>query len=99
MMGVDCRCDGGGENRLVHGKYGRRFLMRRNQPKGGWGSRTRRDAMLESLESRLLITAVTQYHVNLQSTGVDSTETILTPANVGTLSKQFSTPVDGQVYG
>src|ERR1700733_11660485 len=57
---------------------------------------------LERLENRLLLTStpVTQYHVNLQSTGVNSTETLLTPASVNTnqFSKEFSTPVDGQVY-
>ena len=54
----------------------------------------------EELEPRLLLTAITQYHVDLQSTGVNSTETILTPANVNAseFGKQFSTPVNGQVY-
>jgi fibronectin type 3 domain-containing protein len=64
---------------------------------------------LEPLETRLLLSAnVTGYHPAIPSpnpastigAGVNSNETILTPANVNSTSfgKLFSTPVDGQVY-
>ncbi|MFI5379946.1 MAG: PA14 domain-containing protein [Tepidisphaerales bacterium] len=55
----------------------------------------------EALEPRTLLTAVLSYHNDLQSTGVNSTETLLTPAtvNINQFHKQFSVPVDGQVYG
>ena len=44
--------------------------------------------------------SVLSYHNDSVSSGVNSFETVLTPANltVGTFSKQFSTGVDGQVY-
>lgn len=58
----------------------------------------------EGLEQRILLaftpTPVTRYHMDNQSNGVNSTETLLTPStvNVNQFGKQFSTPVDGQVY-
>src|SRR5258705_11531468 len=61
-----------------------------------------RPISLETLESRqLLSTSVLTYHNDLSSTGVNSTETLLTPAtvNVSQFQKQYSVPVDGQVYG
>ncbi|HZL35467.1 MAG TPA: PA14 domain-containing protein [Tepidisphaeraceae bacterium] len=58
-------------------------------------------AAVESLESRVLLTAVLSYHNDLASTGVNSTETLLTPAsvNVSQFQKQYTVPVDGQIYG
>src|SRR5438105_25532 len=59
-------------------------------------------ALIEPLESRMLLsTSVLTYHNNLQSTGVNSTETLLTPAsvNVSQFRKQYSVPLDGQEYG
>lgn len=56
---------------------------------------------MEALEPRyLLATSVLSYHNDLASSGVNSTETLLTPSSVTvpTFQKQFSTPVDGQVY-
>jgi hypothetical protein len=61
-------------------------------------------AVVQELESRLMLaftpTPITQYHVDPLSNGVNSTETLLTPStvNVNQFGKQFSTPVDGQVY-
>ena len=42
---------------------------------------------------------VTLYRYDAASSGVDASETVLTPANVvaGSFGKQFTTPVDGQV--
>jgi fibronectin type 3 domain-containing protein len=57
--------------------------------------------LLESLESRLAPTAsMLTYHVDNFSTGLNSNETTLTPANVNptTFGKLFRTTVDGQVY-
>ena len=56
---------------------------------------------VEQLETRrLLSTAVLSYHNNNQSTGVNSTETLLTPTTVNStqFQKQYTVPVDGQVY-
>jgi len=64
---------------------------------------------LEELETRLLLSAnVTAYHQAIPGTnppstigaGVNSNETILTPANVNSTNfgKLFATTVDGQVY-
>ncbi len=48
----------------------------------------------------LLATDVLSYHNDLQSTGVNSAETQITPANltVSNFAKRFSAAVDGQVY-
>ena len=56
---------------------------------------------VERLEPRwVLSTNVLSYHMDGQSTGVDNTETLLTPGNVNTttFAKTFSTPLDGQAY-
>ena len=56
---------------------------------------------VESLERRLLLsTAVTTYHNDNQTTGVNSTETQLTPSsvNVANFGKHFSVSLDGQAY-
>ena len=56
---------------------------------------------LESLEPRTLLSAaVVTYHNDIASSGVNSSETLLTPTNLtpGSFGKQFSTPVDGQIY-
>jgi fibronectin type 3 domain-containing protein len=61
-----------------------------------------RPIWLEMLEDRqMLSTSMLTYHNDLSSTGVNSTETLLTPAtvNVNQFQKQYSVPVDGQVYG
>ncbi|MGA7413949.1 MAG: hypothetical protein WBW33_25960, partial [Bryobacteraceae bacterium] len=65
--------------------------------------RTRAAALLgvERLEPRwVLSTNVLSYHMDAQSTGVNNTETLLTPGNVNTttFAKTFSTPLDGQAY-
>src|SRR4051812_25115427 len=60
-----------------------------------------RAVSLESLEPRrLLSTNVTTYHNDNVSSGANLTESLLTPGSVkvATFAKQFSTPVDGQVY-
>jgi fibronectin type 3 domain-containing protein len=48
----------------------------------------------------VLATSVLSYHMDAQSSGVNSTETLLTPGNVNTstFGKTFSTPLDGQAY-
>jgi len=59
-----------------------------------------RHAWFERLEERRLLSInVTLYRYDAASSGVDATETVLTPANVvaGSFGKQFTTPVDGQV--
>ena len=58
----------------------------------------------EQFESRVMLaftpTAVLGYHNDNQSSGINSTETLLTPStvNVAQFGKQFGTSVDGQVY-
>jgi hypothetical protein len=57
--------------------------------------------LLEELESRqLLSTNVLTSHNDLARTGLNSTETILTPDNVNStmFGKLYSYPVDGQLY-
>jgi fibronectin type 3 domain-containing protein len=58
-------------------------------------------AIVEALECRRLLASVVTYHNDNASSGVNPNETLLTPTsvNVNTFGKQFSTPVDGQVYG
>ena len=48
----------------------------------------------------MLATDVTTYHNDNQSSGTNSTETLLTPAtvNISQFAKRFSVSVDGQVY-
>ena len=56
---------------------------------------------VESLEARRLLAAnVVTYHNDSASTGVNSQETLLTPANVNSQSfgKVFTTSLDGYVY-
>jgi fibronectin type 3 domain-containing protein len=56
---------------------------------------------LEELENRLTPSVnVLTYHNDVASTGVNSNETLLTPANVtvGSFGKLFTTGVDGQIY-
>ena len=55
---------------------------------------------LEVLESRWLLTNVLTYHDDIASTGLNATETQLTPANVAVnaFGKLHSTALDGQVY-
>lgn len=55
----------------------------------------------ETLESRIVLaTDVLTYHMDIASTGVNATETDLTPANVvvNSFGKLLTVPVDGQVY-
>ena len=56
---------------------------------------------VESLEARRLLAAnVVTYHNDSASTGVNSQETLLTPANVNSQSfgKVFTTSLDGYVH-
>ncbi len=58
-------------------------------------------ALVETLEKRrLLSTSVYQYHNDNVSDGQNLTESLLTTSSVNTsqFQKQFTTPVDGQVY-
>ena len=60
-------------------------------------------SLVEAVEQRRLFaggTNVVSYHNDLASTGQNLTETQLTPStvNVSQFQKQFTTPVDGQVY-
>src|SRR3954452_24721997 len=69
-----------------------------NQKKHSHSPRKLRRSLFESLESRrLLATDLLTYHA---SSGVNSTETQLTPGslNVDSFGKRFSIAVDGQVY-
>ena len=48
----------------------------------------------------LRASSVTSFHGDINNSGVDSTETTLTPSNVNTtsFSKRFATTVDGKIY-
>lgn len=63
-------------------------------------SRRRSRLDLVSLESRLAPANVTTYHNDVQSTGVNNQESMLTRTNVNasTFGKLFQVQVDGQVY-
>ena len=64
-------------------------------------AQTSQPALLEPLESRRLLSAdVLTYHGNNARTGLNSQETALAPSNVNASSfgKQFTLPVDGQIY-
>src|SRR5262249_40419238 len=83
----------------------RRFPMQRISPLRRDVHRphrsTRRRPTFEGLEPRLVLsTNVLTFHNDLASSGLNSTETQLTPANVqvGHFGKRFATAVDGQVY-
>jgi hypothetical protein len=63
--------------------------------------RHHRRPALEELEPRVLLAfSFLTYHYDNASTGLNSYETVLTPANVNptNFGELFSTPVDGQVY-
>ncbi len=55
---------------------------------------------VEVLESRWVLSNVLTYHGDIASTGLNASETLLTPANVAVNSfgKLHTTPVDGHVY-
>ena len=83
--------------------FGQRTLGRKGRP-GAARVEAAVRCGVEPLESRLMLaftpTAVTTYHNDNQSTGINSTETLLSPSsvNVTQFGKQFATAVDGQVY-
>jgi fibronectin type 3 domain-containing protein len=55
----------------------------------------------EALETRRLLSgSQTMFHYDAESTGVNPSETVLTPGNVNVaqFGKHWSTPMDGQVY-
>src|SRR5437870_1255867 len=61
----------------------------------------RKHLHLEQLEARLAPAVnVLTFHNDIASTGLNSSETQLSPSNVqvGSFQKLFVTPVDGQVY-
>jgi hypothetical protein len=65
------------------------------------GRAARQQRLIESLESRVLLSVnYTTYDNSSVTTGLNAQETQLTPANVNTtdFGKQFATSVDGQVY-
>src|SRR5438445_13294544 len=62
---------------------------------------TRKRLAIEELESRLTPSVnVLSYRNDIASTGLNSNEIQLTPANVavGSFGKLFTTSVDGQIY-
>jgi len=74
-----------------------RFLTHHSRPTPRRRKMALRSA--ELLETRcLLSTAVLTYHNDNQSTGVNSTETLLTASTLDTFQKLTTTAVDGQVY-
>ena len=81
-------------NKITHKR--RKPSSRRSRPE----SRLRR-VTFEALEQRRLLSInVTLYRYDSLGTGVDPSETVLTPANVASSSfgEQFTVPLDGQVY-
>jgi fibronectin type 3 domain-containing protein len=79
----------------------RKADSRRNRSFNNSKHRQRASLGLEQLEPRLVLaTSVLSYHMDAQSSGVNSTETLLTTGNVNTstFGKTFSTPLDGQAY-
>jgi len=87
-----------GEELLLRGRF---RLKNCQKPAKAERRKSALGCCVESLEPRRLLTAVLSAHYDLSGTGVDSTETLLTPTTVNTTSfgKQFSTPLDGQAYG
>ncbi len=90
--------DGRGKDGSMARTAGRRGRRGRELAGAVYGTRP----LLEVLEPRVLLTAtpIFTYHVDNQSTGVNSTEVLLTPADVNSaqFGKEFSTSVDGQVF-
>ena len=83
--------------------FWRRWLRPRHPLRFGYGKRPpdrsgRRPKC--SSARQLLAAAVTSFHNDSASTGVNSQETVLTPANVNSadFGKVFATKVNGQVY-
>ena len=80
-------------------------MSRENFPREKkFAARMIQNACSEVLESRTLLSAsaanLTQFHYDAQSTGQNSNETVLTPANANStdFGKIFTTTLDGQVY-